>query len=266
MTLRRWTPVSFLGAIAAACLSACNPFTPTTICDTATESGGGGGRTGSMARLQVAGDRLYALAGTRLEVVDLSRPGRMVRENSVEVGFGMETLFATDSLLYMGANNGMHVYDLRLPSSPTRLSGFWHVRSCDPVVVQGGLAYVTLRGGGGCRGGANELQILDVADPSAPRLLKAFPMVHPHGVGVDGNLLFLCDGGAGLKVFGLEPGPALALAEHVEGVDAYDVIPAAGGAEGGPVLILSAKEGLMQFDYSEFPMRRLGVIPIGEGG
>jgi hypothetical protein len=216
-----------------------------------------------MARFQVSGDRLYALAGTRLEVIDLSDPARPVRENSVDVGFGVETLFAKDSLLYMGANNGMHVYDLRVPSSPSRLSTFAHIRSCDPVVVEGNTAYVTLRGGAGCRGGSNELQILDVADPAAPKLLKAFPMVNPHGLGVDGSNLFLCDGAAGLKVFHLEPGPALTLVEHVEGVDAYDVIPSAGSASGGPVLILSAKEGLMQFDYGEFPMRRLGTIPIG---
>lgn len=219
------------------------------------------GRSGSMARFQVVGDRLYALSGNSLHVYGIADPAAISFRNSTEVGFGIETLFARDAYLYVGSQTGMHVYDITDPDSPVKSSQVTHVRSCDPVVVQGSLAYVTLRSGGtGCGGGNNELQIIDVKDPYNPIKLKTYPMANPHGLGIDGNRLFICDGYAGLKVYKLGEGHSISLLERVDGMDAYDVIPGTGN---GKILILIGKEGLYQYDYALSPMKELSLIKIG---
>lgn len=220
-----------------------------------------GGKTGSMARFQVVGDRLYALSGNQLQVYSVGDPAAMAFQNAVDVGFGIETLFARGGMLYVGSTTGMHLYDASSPDDPVKTAEITHMRSCDPVVVEGATAYLTLRtGGNNCWNGANELQIIDVENPFAPRKLKTFPMANPHGLGIDGDLLFICDGYAGLKVYKLGDDLSLTLADKVSGLEAYDVIPDAGREDH---LIMISKDGLYQYDYSQMPMKRLSVIRIG---
>jgi hypothetical protein len=219
------------------------------------------GRTGSMARFQVVGDQLYALAGTHLQVYNIANPSAIAIQNSVEVGPGIETLFARGGFLYIGSETGMHVYDITDKTLPKKSSELTHMRACDPVVVQGETAFLTLRSGGNrCWNSNNELQIIDVGNPYAPVKLKTYPMANPHGLGIDRSWLFICDGYAGLKVFKVGDDFSLTLLDNVDGLDAYDVIPATGS---GQTLILIASDGLRQYDYSQFPMRELSLIPIG---
>jgi hypothetical protein len=219
------------------------------------------GKTGSLARFQIVGEYLYALSGNSLHVYGIKDPAEITFQNSVDVGFGIETLFAQSGWLYIGSQSGMHIYDIADRINPRKSSEVSHIRSCDPVVVEGTLAYVTLRSGGNsCWGGNNELQIIDVKDPSAPVKLKTFPMANPHGLGIDGDKLFVCDGYAGLKVYKLGEDHSIALVERVDGLETYDVIPGTGT---GKVLILIAKDGLYQYNYAVSPMLQLSVIKIG---
>lgn len=225
------------------------------------DSGGQTGQTGSMARFQVVGDQLYALSGPTLQVYGIADPKAIAFQNSVNVGTGIETLFARDGFLYVGSITGMHIYDITRPELPVKSSELMHMRSCDPVVVEGGNAFVTLRSGGNrCWSATNELQIIDVRVPTYPVKLKTYPMANPHGLGIDDSLLFICDGYAGLKVYKVGSDLSIALTDRVDGIETYDVIPATGS---GKILILIAKNGLYQYDYSSFPMKELSVIPIG---
>jgi hypothetical protein len=227
-----------------------------------TDGGGGkGGKSGSLARFQVVGDHLYAHSGNSLQVYGIADPSAIAFQGSVDVGFGIETLFALGSKLYIGSQTGMHIYDIANRAAPVKNAEMTHIRSCDPVVVEGNLAYVTLRSGGSrCWAGTNELQIIDVENPYSPVKLKTFPMANPHGLGIDGDRLFICDGYAGLKVYKVGQDYSISLTERVDGVEAYDVIPGTGD---GKILILIAKEGLFQYDYSQSPMRQLSLIKIG---
>lgn len=224
--------------------------------------GGGtrGGKLGSMARFQVVGDRLYALSGSAVQVYGVSDPKAIAFQNSLTLDAGIETLFAKGDNLYVGSATGMIIVDIADRDNPQRAGTVTHFRSCDPVVVQGNLAYVTLRGGNRCWTAANELQILDVTDMYHPIKLKSYPMANPYGVGVDGDKLFLCDGYAGLKVYRVNPDKSIVLIERVDGIETYDVIPATGN---GKHLILIAKDGLYQFDYGQSPMKQLSHIKIG---
>jgi hypothetical protein len=227
----------------------------------ASEMGGrNSGKSGSMARFQVVGDQLYALSGPQLQVYGIADPKAISFQNSVEVGPGIETLFARGEYLYVGSQTGMHVYDIAVRAYPTKSSELNHMRSCDPVVVENNTAYLTLRSGGnGCWNSTNELQIINVSNPYSPLKLKAYPMANPHGLGIDGDRLFICDGYAGLKVYKVGQDFSITLIDRVDEVEAYDVIPATGS---GKILILITKEGLYQYDYSQTPMRELSVIKI----
>jgi hypothetical protein len=86
-------------------------------------------------------------------------------------------------------------------------------------------------------------------------------MANPHGVGTDGDKLFLCDGYAGLKVYRVGADRSISLIERVDGIETYDVIPRTGAS--GKILVLIAKEGLYQYDYGVAPMKELSVIKIG---
>lgn len=182
--------------------------------------------------------------------------------NRVSVEFGIETLFPhsdeTGDQLYVGGNQGLYIMDAGDPGNLRKQGEISHVQACDPVVVQGDLAYVTLQGS--CFGERNRLEIIDVSDPSVPQLITDYNLQEPYGLGVDGDCLFVCDGAAGLKVYGRARSPEdLTLIKQLEGVAARDVIPVAGTAT------VVAENGLFQYDCSGLPqgeMTLLSRIPI----
>jgi len=216
------------------------------------------GKAGSMARFAVKGSYLFALSQRRLRVFSLKRGDapRMVTQFNVPTWMA-ETLFVTKNRLFVGSANGMYIYDVKTPARPRLLGQVLHFNSCDPVVVQGRYAYVTLRSGTRCRRGKNVLQVYDVSDSQRPRLLASYPMTNPWGLGVDGNLLFVADGRAGLKVFDIrDPRRLVHLSTHPT-IKGYDVIP------DKRILIVSAEDGLYQLDYRTQTLQYLSRIPIG---
>lgn len=72
-------------------------------------------------------------------------------------------------------------------------------------------------------------------------------MTNPHGLGKEGDLLFVCDGSAGLKIFDASDPETITshLIKEYPGINAYDVIPLSG------LLVLIGEDGLYQYDYSD---------------
>jgi hypothetical protein len=140
----------------------------------------------------------------------------------------------------------MSIFDITSPFSPFALTFFSHANSCDPVIVDDTLAYITLRTGTTCRGNLNLLDIVSIKDITKPKSIISYSMNNPHGLGKDGDMLFVCDGSAGLKVFNTAD-PKLILDNLMfsyPGINAFDVIPI------GKVLVLIGDDGLYQYDYS----------------
>jgi LVIVD repeat len=219
-------------------------------------------KAGSMARFIARDGYLYALDPSVLKVYRLDADGLPQHLHDEKLSVLAETLFPYGELLFIGARDGMVVYDLADPASPSLMGTARHLYSCDPVVVQNDVAYVTLRSGAKCRGGKNALLIFDVADPTAPREVNNLPLSSPHGLGVDGNTLFVADAVDGLLVFDLRdpqnPRP-IGRAPDVKG---YDVIAHAG------VLIVSADDGIVQYAYGPEGITQrepLSIIPVGTG-
>ncbi len=209
---------------------------------------GGSGTGGSMARFMLNEDYLYVIAvPTRLKTVDITTAANMAVIDSVDIPRNMETLFRLEDNLFIGTTTGMLIFDLVNPKKPSQVSSYDHIRACDPVVVDGEYAYVTLRTGNMCNNGQNLLEVIDISSLTHPYLVKSYPMFNPHGLGTDGDLLFVCDGTAGLKIYD-KSDPLTILTNkvaHYPDFDTYDVIPMDG------ILMLVGEDGIYQYDYSD---------------
>jgi len=209
---------------------------------------GGSGTGGSMARFILNEDYLYVIAvPVRLKTVDITTASDMAVIDSVDVPRNMETLFRLENKLFVGTTTGMLIFDLANPQKPVQISSYDHITACDPVVVDGQYAYVTLRTGNMCNNGQNLLEVIDISSITNPYLVKSYPMFNPHGLGTDDNLLFVCDGTAGLKIYDKTDPLAIITNQvaHYPDFDTYDVIPMNG------ILMLVGEGGIYQYDYSD---------------
>ncbi len=219
------------------------------------------GVAGSTARFTIAGERLYTVDWSSLHAFDISdvRSPRAVGQ-PVQVDFHVETLFSMDKKLFVGSNNGTFFYDVETnPDNPVKLGEFIHVRSCDPVVTDGETAFITLHDGSECLGFANQLDVVDVKDLTKPIFLKTFPMTHPLGLGVRGDLLFVCDDG--VKVFDKKDPATVGdrLVGQIGGIEATDLIPVPWSTD----LIVRSPKGIYQFDASNpADLRQRSLIEV----
>lgn len=222
-------------------------------------SSGGVGIGGSMARFGIKDNILYLVDNTTLRLLDITNKSTPVKLFDIGVGWGIETLFISGDKMFMGTTTGMLIYDIQNPTAPQRKSTYSHVRSCDPVIVDDTLAYVTLRSGTTCGGAINNLEVVNIKNVSSPQLVIAYPMTNPHGLGKDGNLLFVCDGAAGLKIYD-SSNPRLISANLIyayPNIKSFDVIPL------GETLVMTGDDGLFQYDYSNVQnIRLLSTIPV----
>jgi hypothetical protein len=69
-------------------------------------------------------------------------------------------------------------------------------------------------------------------------------MTNPHGLSKDGDLLFICDGKDGLKVYKTKEYDIEGL-QTISGIETYDVIAY------NKVALVVASDGLYQYDYSD---------------
>jgi hypothetical protein len=217
------------------------------------------GTGGSLARFTVYDNYLYAVDNYMLRLFNISQSADPTPEKEMYVGWNIETLFPYEQKLFLGSTNGMYIYSLSDPSNPEFISNFWHASSCDPVVVEGQYAYVTLRAGNLCGDNISQLDVIDISDIYAPVLVKEYPMEEPYGLGIDEGILFICDGDAGLKVYDASDPMAIDQnkIKQYRDINAWDVIPL------GNVLIMIGTDGLYQYDYTDPEnIRELSVIPI----
>jgi hypothetical protein len=220
------------------------------------ESLGGTGQGGSMTRFAIQGNRMYVVDHSVIKVFDISADN-FRQLSATSVGFGLETIFAKGEYLYLGANDAMYIYSIANPDQPSFIFRYSHIVSCDPVVVQGNRAYVTMRGGTWCNLGSNALEIIDIQDPYNPKLIANYPMDSPHGLAVDGSLLFLCEGENGFKVFDITNERDIKLQKHIENHFAYDVIARSG------VATVTGEDGIFQYLYgAQSELQLLSKIPV----
>jgi len=200
---------------------------------------------GSMARFTIVNDFLYTVTNHELFSFDVSNEANPLQTHKAALGnWGIETIYPFKNNLFIGSNNGMYIYSLSNPSAPSYVSQFSHVRSCDPVIADDYHAYVTLRSGTQCQGFINQMEVLNITQLSQPKLVKTYQMTNPHGLSKDDDLLFVCDGKDGLKIYNAADASNIKLIKTITGIETFDVIL------NNKVAIVVAKDGLHQYDYS----------------
>jgi hypothetical protein len=219
------------------------------------------GTGGSMARITLMSDYLYAINNSQVQVYDVKKLSDPILASSFNVAWGIETLFPFGDKLFIGSMTGMFIFDVTNPLRPTQLSIFTHARVCDPVVAEGKTAYVTLRNGSTCQGFNNQLEVVDITSLTAPKLVKIYPMKNPRGLSVLDKTLYLCDDG--FKIYDVTNANEVDknLKAHIAGFDTYDVIVYYNGKQ--KVAMVIGKDGFYQFDVtSSSQPKELSKIPV----
>jgi hypothetical protein len=217
------------------------------------------GTGGSLARFLVYDNYLYTVNNSSLRLFSISTPADPTMLKEMYVGWNIETLYPYEKKLFLGSTTGMFIYDLQDPSNPEFISQFRHASSCDPVVVEGNYAYVTLRAGNLCGDINSQLDVIDISNIKYPEQIAEYTMEEPYGLGIDDSLLFVCDGTAGLKIYNAADPNTIdqhKIAQYKD-IQAYDVIPL------GNILVMIGTDGLYQYEYSDpANIQQLSVIPI----
>ncbi|WP_420320419.1 LVIVD repeat-containing protein [Flagellimonas sp.] len=218
--------------------------------------GGTTGQGGSLARFKIVDDYLYAVDSHNINIFNISDLDNPQDLEDVYAGFDIETIFNRGNHLFLGSMRGMYIYDISSPDKPTFVSEFQHGTACDPVVVDGDYAYVTLRGGNGCGALESGLFIVDISDIENPELTKTYPMDEPYGLGIKDEKLFICDGKSGLKVYDKTDIENLKSLNHFKDIITFDVIPLESH------LIMVGDEILYQYEYLDDKIKLISQIGL----
>ena len=204
------------------------------------------GTGGSMARFALVSNVLYTVSNEDLNIFNVSSPQEptFLKKVKISNSWNIETIFPFKNKLFIGSSNGMLIYSVNDVANPQLEGQFAHVRSCDPIVADDQFAYVTLSSGSTCGGFTNQMDVLDIKNINAPMLVKSYPLTNPHGLSKDKDLLFICDGADGLKVFDATHADNIQLMQQFTGLETYDVIA------NNNVALVVAKDGVYQYEYS----------------
>lgn len=220
------------------------------------QTSGTTGVAGSMAQFAVISDHLYVIDNEDMYLFNISNAANPIDIGTVNVGNGIETIFPYKNNLFIGANDGMYIYDNSNPSNPTFVSRFEHFTACDPVVVEGDFAYVTLRNNEECGSGwRDEIQVINISDLQNPYLVTSSNSVRePMGLAVSNKTVYLCDGIGGVRVYDHSYGEEEQMfadesfnqVQHIDNIDAFDAI----AIPNTDLLLIVGEDGLVQFDKS----------------
>lgn len=203
------------------------------------------GQGGSLAKFKIVDDFLYAVDSHNINIFNIDNLEKPQQLNPVFAGFDIETIFNRGDHLFLGSRSGMYIYNIETPAMPQFISEFQHGTACDPVVVDYEYAYITLRAGNSCGALDSSLQIVNITDLNNPVLVKSYAMDNPYGLGIKNDLLFICDGKSGMKVYDKSEVEELKLLDHFENINTFDVVPLEDH------LLMIGEDVLYQYAYTE---------------
>lgn len=215
------------------------------------ESASGSGNVGtggSFARFQINNNALYTVESFNLKVFNITNPTETFFDKTVNMnewlGGGLfETLFKQKEFLFIGSTNGMYIVNALDEFNPYFVSSFAHATACDPVVVDGYKAYITVRGGSNCGSIEDQVNVIDITTIENPTLISTYLLTQPYGLGIKNNVLYVCADG-NLNVFDATNSAELSLENTYED-EVTDVIAL------DSHLIAVGTNKIIQYNYGE---------------
>lgn len=204
---------------------------------------------GSLAQFTIVEDYLYTLDFKSVKVFDIKNSETPQLVNTVNLGYGIETIYSLENTIFIGTNNGVKILDATDPVNLVEMSEFEHVTACDPVIANASYAFSTIRGGTPCGGDVSQLNIIDISTITKPQFLSSIELLNPYGLGFsneDDNVMYVCDGHDGLKAFDISDIENTVEVMHYTNINARDVI----STENNGLIVLGL-DAIYQFDNSD---------------
>jgi len=202
------------------------------------------GKGGSLARFTIVGNYLYAVDNNNLYTYNITDANNPVKTNSVSLNFGVETIYPFKNRLFIGSTTGLYIYSIENPSLPSKLGEARHLRSCDPVVANDSVAYVTLKGTA-CGPAEDGLYIYNIKNILLPALTNTIKINTPEGLGLQDTTLYVCTRTSGLRIYNLSDPFKPVQTKVLTDADYRDVIPY------GNLLICYVTTGILLYDISQ---------------
>jgi hypothetical protein len=212
--------------------------------ESATGANVSSGKGGSLTRFTISDNYLYAVDNHFLYAYSLINPAKPEKVFTSPLNYDIETIYPFNKYLFLGTKTGLYIYSIDTASAPRLIGEAKHARSCDPVVANDSVAFVTLKNNGGCGPAVSGLYIHDIKNINQPVLKKMVELPDPVGLGLQDSILYVCCGSTGLKIFNVKDPylPSLITAK-TDGVF-IDVIPYNG------ILICFVQDGIILYDIS----------------
>lgn len=221
-------------------------------------SGSSVGIGGSTSRFTIKGDYLYTVSYSDLLSYEFKNGNAPIFKSSNNLGWNIETIYPYKDNLFIGSQSGMFIFGLTNPENPNKISTFEHARACDPVVVSGNTAFVTLRDGSECTGFLNQLDVIDISDLTNPTLIKSYSMKNPNGMAVNGDKLYLSESAFGIKVLDISDNSKVKELAWDKNKASSDLIYL-----GDNKLMSIGSDGFHQFDVSDDnTLKEISHIPV----
>ncbi|MFK8037540.1 MAG: hypothetical protein AB8B74_04570 [Crocinitomicaceae bacterium] len=203
---------------------------------------------GSLAQFTIVGDYLYTLDFKSVKVFDIKNSEVPQLVNTVNLGYGIETIYSLEETIFIGTTNGVKILSATDPVNIVEMSEFEHVTACDPVIANSNHAFSTVRGGTPCGGSVNQLNIIDISTITNPELRSSIELINPYGLGFsneDATVMYVCDGYDGLKGYDISDIENTIETMHYTEINARDVI-----STDNDLLIVLGLDAIYQFDNS----------------
>lgn len=185
------------------------------------------GTGGSYAKFQIYNNALYTIDDYKLNTFNITDYNSISKVSETWLGgwFGgeLETTFILKDYMFIGAANGMHIVGLQDEFNPIYTSSFTHSTGCDPVVVEGNTAYITVRGGNSCGAIEDQVNVIDITDINTPIEHSTYFLSNPYGLGIKNHILYVCNDN-GINVFDAQNPNEIMLQNTIE-TTSKDVIP-----------------------------------------
>lgn len=263
--MQRFFSILFLGLVLL--FSGCSMNDNDSAADSFSEIPGGQG--GSWARFAVVQDYLMTVDSRNLNIINIADLNNPQPVKSVGIGERIETVFADGNSLFIGSQEGMYIWDVSQPENPEQLSFVPHrqfidcpereITVRDPVVVDGNIAYLTLKEASFCTnngmGLSSQLIVFDVTDLNSPQVIGQYPMTAPGGLATFGDWVLVCDNDEQIVVFD-RTDPHSLLRVNTLNIPGYDIIPI------GNSLLITAHDGFHQYELINGELQYVSSILV----